>query len=77
MSYNLDEGMGICMYHVGVKDNSCHSLMEYESVTESMRILECIAWSMNAVVMQWTMFQKEIVIDDMGSLLQPEKGEKL
>jgi hypothetical protein len=31
------------LYRLGVEDNECHSLLDYESVAEPPRILECIA----------------------------------
>ena len=60
MSYRLDEGMGRCTYQIGVEDNGCHSLLDYASVAESARILECIARSLNAVVLERLMIQGEV-----------------
>mmetsp|Transcript_17913 Transcript_17913/g.25265 ORF Transcript_17913/g.25265 Transcript_17913/m.25265 type:complete len:693 (-) Transcript_17913:1582-3660(-) len=64
MSYRLDEGNGLCTYQVGVEDNGCHSLLDYESVAESARILECIARSLNAVVISRTMIQNEVTVEE-------------
>jgi len=64
MSYRLDEGSGVCTYQVGVEDNGCHSLLDYESVAESARILECIARSLNAVVISRTMIQNEVTAEE-------------
>jgi len=66
MSYRLDEGMGRCIYEIGVEDDGCHSLLDYDSVAESARVLECIARSLNAVVTDRTMIQKEIGLDKDG-----------
>jgi elongation factor 1-alpha len=61
MCYRLDEGGGTCTYFLGVEDNGCHSLLPYSSVAESARILECIARSLNSIVVKRTMVQNEIV----------------
>jgi hypothetical protein len=66
MSYRLDQGEGNCLYRLGVEDNGCHSLLDYESVAESARILECIARSLNAVVVERRMIQNEIVVTEDG-----------
>jgi elongation factor 1-alpha len=67
MSYRLDEGNGICIYRVGVEDDGCHSLLDYPSVAESARILECMARSLNAVVSEKVMIQNEIMDDVDGN----------
>ena len=67
MSYRLDEGMGRCTYQIGVEDDGCHSLLDYASVAESARILECIARSLNAVVLERLMIQGEVVQGTNGS----------
>ena len=67
MSYRLDEGNGTCIYKIGVEDDGCHSLLDYNSVAESARILECIARSLNSVVMERTMIQNEVVDDVDGN----------
>ena len=64
MSYRLDEGHGSCMYRIGVEDNGCHSLLDYASVAESARVLECIARSLNAVVVERNMIQNEVLLQD-------------
>ena len=61
MSYRLDEGNGSSTYFLGVEDDGCHSLLKYTSVAESARILECIARSLNAIVVKRTMIQGEVV----------------
>lgn len=66
MSYRLDEGNGSCRYNVGVEDNGCHSLLDYKSVAESARVLECIARSLNAVLLERKMIQNEVVKDENG-----------
>lgn len=67
MSYRLDEGHGCCRYRVGVEDDGCHSLLDYSSVAESARVLECIARSLNAVVLCRTMIQGEVTMDEDGN----------
>jgi len=44
-----------------VEDDGCHSLLKYSSVAESARILECIARSLNAIVVKRTIVQGEVV----------------
>jgi len=60
MSYRLDQGNGRCIYHVGVEDDGCHSLLGYSAVSESAWILESIARGLNAVVIGRKMIQNEI-----------------
>lgn len=67
MSFRLDEGNGTCMYRVGVEDDGCHSLLDYEMCAETARVLECIARSLNAVVIERNMIQNEVVLDKAGS----------
>jgi len=67
MSYRLDQGHGACMYRVGVEDDGCHSLLDYPSIAESARTLECIARSLNAVVLERKMIQNEVVLDNEGT----------
>lgn len=67
MSYRLDEGHGKCIYRLGVEDNGCHSLLSYDTVAESARMIECIARSLNAVVLERKMIQGEVVTDIEGS----------
>jgi len=63
MSYRLDEGRGSCMYQIGVEDDGCHSLLDYNSVSESAKILECIARSLNAIVVRRCMIRGEVLVD--------------
>jgi GTPase len=60
MSYRLDEGHGCCVYRIGVEDNGCHSLMDYDACAETARVLEVLARSLNAVVLERKMIQNEI-----------------
>jgi len=66
MSYRLDEGHGVCIYRIGVEDNGCHSLLDYDTCAETARVLECIARSLNAVVIERKIIQKEIFADSEG-----------
>jgi len=75
MSYRLDEGNGNCLYRVGVEDDGCHSLLDYATVAESAKSLECIARSLNAVVTERKMIQNEIEDDSEGNPVKVE-GEK-
>jgi GTPase len=60
MSFRLDEGQGQCIYRVGVEDDGCHSLLSYQDVAESCRVLELIARSLNALVVERKMIQNEV-----------------
>jgi elongation factor 1-alpha len=60
MSYRLDEGMGYCIYYIGVEDDGCHSLLDYDTMHESSFILEYIARSLNCVVLKKVMIQNEV-----------------
>lgn len=64
MSFRLDEGHGTCTYRIGVEDDGCHSLLSYEEISESARILECLARSLNAVVLERKIIQNEVVVDE-------------
>jgi GTPase len=64
MSYRLDEGQGVCHYRIGVEDDGCHSLLNYENIAESARIIECIARSLNAIVSERKIIQNEVVLDE-------------
>lgn len=66
MSFRLDEGNGCCIYRVGVEDDGCHSLLDYEMCAETARVLEYIARSLNAAVIERKMIQGEIVHDAGG-----------
>jgi GTPase len=71
MSFRLDEGNGTCTYYLGVEDDGCHSLLRYPAISESARILECIARSLNAIVVKRTMIQGEI--DEEENLVEGTK----
>lgn len=62
MSYRLDQGCGTCIYHIGVEDDGCHSLLDYNNISESAWILESIARNLNSVVVSRRMIQNEIVV---------------
>lgn len=64
MSFRLDEGNGTCLYRIGVEDDGCHSLLDYEMCAETARVLECIARSLNAVVIERKMIQNEVILDN-------------
>ena len=66
MCFRLDEGHGRCQYFIGVEDDGRHSLLSYSSVAQSAMILECIARSLNAVVLERLMIQGEVT--DANSL---------
>eukprot|EP00573_Skeletonema_grethae_P008195 CAMPEP_0201709240 /NCGR_PEP_ID=MMETSP0578-20130828/57993_1 /ASSEMBLY_ACC=CAM_ASM_000663 /TAXON_ID=267565 /ORGANISM="Skeletonema grethea, Strain CCMP 1804" /LENGTH=708 /DNA_ID=CAMNT_0048198197 /DNA_START=63 /DNA_END=2189 /DNA_ORIENTATION=- len=68
MSYRLDEGHGRCTYHIGVEDDGCHSVLDYSAVSESAWVLESIARSLNAVVLERKMIQNEVELGDDGTL---------
>lgn len=75
MSFRLDQGHGYCTYRLGVEDNGCHSLLSYEIIAESARILECIARSLNAVVTERRIIQQEIAMGGDGKpILRPEQS---
>ena len=61
MSFRLDEGDGCCIYRIGVEDDGCHSLSDYGSCAETAKVLEYLARSLNAVVVERKMIQKEII----------------
>eukprot|EP00545_Synedropsis_sp_CCMP1620_P006958 CAMPEP_0119013450 /NCGR_PEP_ID=MMETSP1176-20130426/8455_1 /TAXON_ID=265551 /ORGANISM="Synedropsis recta cf, Strain CCMP1620" /LENGTH=694 /DNA_ID=CAMNT_0006966541 /DNA_START=84 /DNA_END=2168 /DNA_ORIENTATION=- len=67
MSFRLDEGNGSCSYRLGVEDGGCHSLLDYSAIAESARVLEGIARSLNAVVLERKMIQGEIIASDDGT----------
>ena len=60
MSYRLDEGNGICRYQIGVEDGGCHSLTDYDACAETAKLLEYLARSLNAVVLERKMIQNEV-----------------
>jgi len=57
----------------GVEDDGCHSLLDYDATAESARVLECIARSLNAVVVERKIIQNEVCYDDDGSILKNDK----
>jgi GTPase len=75
MSFRLDEGHGSCMYRVGVEDDGCHSLLAYATVAESCRVLEYLARSLNAVVVERLMIQNEVAANERGEACKLEGGE--
>eukprot|EP00934_Nitzschia_sp_Nitz4_P001345 Nitzschia sp. Nitz4//scaffold1_size375055//299068//301362//NITZ4_000317-RA/size375055-augustus-gene-0.691-mRNA-1//1//CDS//3329541168//1345//frame0 len=66
MSYRLDEGNGVCHYWIGVEDDGCHSLMDYSTCTETAKVLERIARSLNAIVVERRFIQGEIFRNARG-----------
>jgi GTPase len=66
MSYRLDEGHGCCIYRIGVEDDGCHSLLDYDGCAETARVLECLARSLNSVVMERKMIQQEVERNEEG-----------
>ena len=62
------------MYRLGVEDGGEHSLLDYDTVAESARVLECIARSLNAVVVERKMIQGEVVVDKCGNIYKTDKG---
>jgi GTPase len=77
MSYRLDEGHGCCVYRIGVEDNGCHSLMDYDACAETARVLEVLARSLNAVVLERKMIQNEVLMcsEDGIPVKQQDRGE--
>lgn len=60
MSFRLDEGNGVCYYRLGVEDDGCHSLSDYDACAETAKLLEHLARSLNAVVLERKMIQNEV-----------------
>mgnify|MGYP005854448963 CR=1 FL=1 len=60
MSFRLDQGHGTCKYRVGVEDDGCHSLLDYDTVAKSCFVLEYLARSLNSVVIERIMIQNEV-----------------
>ena len=75
MSYRLDQGHGNCLYRIGVEDDGCHSLLDYATVAESAKSLECIARSLNAIVTERKLIQNEIVNDSEGNPVKLEVAD--
>ena len=63
MSFRLDEGHGVCVYRIGVEDDGCHSQLSYGEMADSARLLEHLARTLNAVVLERKMIQNEVVSD--------------
>jgi GTPase len=72
MSYRLDEGQGRCIYRIGVEDDGCHSLLDYEVCAETARTLELLARSLNSVVLERNIIQGEITKNAEG---KPSKSD--
>lgn len=72
MSFRMDEGNGFCRYYIGVEDDGCHSLLDYPAVAESARVLECIARSLNAIVVERIMIQNELVERNGELIVAPD-----
>ena len=72
MSYRMDEGNGCCVYRIGVEDDGCHSLLDYEACAETAKVLECLARSLNSVVLERKMIQNEVHRNEMGA---PQKAK--
>jgi hypothetical protein len=60
------------MYRIGVEDNGCHSLMDYSECAETAKVLEYLARSLNAVVLERKMIQNEVVRDSEGGPMKVE-----
>ena len=75
MSFRLDEGNGSCVYRIGVEDDGCHSLIDYDACSETAKVLEYLARSLNAVVVERTMIQNEVTNTPDGVALMgtPER----
>jgi GTPase len=61
MSFRLDEGNGSCIYRIGVEDDGCHSLIDYDACAKTAKVLEYLARSLNAVVVERKMIQNEVM----------------
>lgn len=66
MSYRMDEGSGVCIYRIGVEDDGCHSLIDYDACAKTAKVLEFLARSLNAVVVERSMIQNEVVDDTVS-----------
>jgi len=74
MSYRLDEGNGICVYKIGVEDDGCHSLIDYKACAETAKVLEYLARSLNAVVVERKMIQDEVAHKPEGAVRTTNEG---
>ena len=79
MSYRLDQGHGTCKYRVGVEDDGCHSLLDYDAVAQSCFVLEYLARSLNSVVIERIMIQNEVAKTNEGDFikLDPEQPVRI
>jgi hypothetical protein len=59
MNYRMDEGKGVATYEVGIEDDGTHSMLDYEAVQQSVTILEALARSLNAIVVDKVYYQNE------------------
>lgn len=75
MSFRLDEGNGACVYRIGVEDDGNHSLTDYADCAETARVLELLARSLNAVVLERKMIQNEVVRSDDGTARKGTEGQ--
>lgn len=75
MSYRLDEGNGGCLYRIGVEDDGCHSLMDYTECAETAKVLEHLARTLNAVVLERRMIQNEIMRNAKGVPVKVKTNE--
>jgi GTPase len=77
MSFRLDEGDGSCMYRIGVEDDGCHSLIDYDACSETAKLLEYLARSLNAVVVERNMIQNEVMdtLDGVAVKGDEESGD--
>jgi len=73
MSFRLDEGNGFCIYRIGVEDDGCHSLADYDTCAQTAKVVEYLARSLNAVVVERKMIQNE-VMDTLDGIAV--KGDK-
>lgn len=74
MSYRLDQGNGICKYQIGVEDDGSHSLLEYESISESVLNLESIAACLNSIVLEKNIIQGEVAVD--GTIIKGNEAQE-
>ena len=59
MNFRMDEGKGVAIYEVGVEDDGTHSLLDYETIQESVTVIETLARSLNAIVLDKVYYQNE------------------
>jgi len=62
---------------IGVEDDGCHSMLTYEDLSESARVVECIARSLNAVVVDRVMIQGEILFEGNTIVKEINKDARL